>query len=236
MAEAYSARGHLKFREGNWEGAERDFQQSINFNPNYPWAHHFYSTLLEKSARFNEAMHHREEAARLDPLSVFFNTTLGWPYYYTHQYDKAIAQFQRALELEPNYNLALYNLGMCYLQKDNYAEAIAYFEKTILIYGKTMPLFQAYLGNACARAGKKDETMQILDELLEQASQGAQVEWPIAVIYCGLGEVGKAVSWLRKDQKRKKLPVPDIYFAPVFDNVRSHPQFIALLKEMGFNE
>jgi hypothetical protein len=47
------------------------------------------------------------------------------------EYEKAIADFSKALELKPKYIPAYFGLGFCYQQKKQYEKAIYNFEKTI---------------------------------------------------------------------------------------------------------
>lgn len=47
------------------------------------------------------------------------------------EYEKAIADFNKSLELKPKYIPAFYGLGFCYQQKKEYKKAIFNFEKTI---------------------------------------------------------------------------------------------------------
>ena len=55
----------------------------------------------------------------------------GDAYFEKEEYDKAIAEFSRAIELDPNYAEAYYKRGVAYLRKDKYDEAIADLTKAI---------------------------------------------------------------------------------------------------------
>ena len=52
------------------------------------------------------------EARELDPVSLMINSDLGWAYYMARQYDQAILQFQRTLELDPNLLISHFGLGL----------------------------------------------------------------------------------------------------------------------------
>jgi len=47
------------------------------------------------------------------------------------QVDEAIAQFQKALEINPNHDLAHNNLGIAFFKKGQVAEAIVQFQEAV---------------------------------------------------------------------------------------------------------
>jgi tetratricopeptide (TPR) repeat protein len=49
---------------------------------------------------------------KLDPNDVNVSTDLGVSYYYTNQADKAIAQLNRSLEIDPKHVKTLLNIGI----------------------------------------------------------------------------------------------------------------------------
>ena len=60
----------------------------------------------------------------LDPLSLVMNRSAGWTFYFARHYDEAIEQYQKTLELDPNFTLAHLWLGEAYMQKGMHEEAI----------------------------------------------------------------------------------------------------------------
>jgi len=57
-------------------------------------------------------------ALKVDPLSPIINNSLGRTLYYARRYPEAIKQFQKALELEPGFPPAHYNLGSAYAKSE----------------------------------------------------------------------------------------------------------------------
>jgi tetratricopeptide (TPR) repeat protein len=62
--------------------------------------------------QFAEAITWYEDALRLSPDDVNVSTDLGVSYYYTNQPDRAIAQLNRSLEIDPNHSKTLLNIGI----------------------------------------------------------------------------------------------------------------------------
>jgi tetratricopeptide (TPR) repeat protein len=61
---------------------------------------------MRAMGRPDEAIASMKHARDLDPLSVVFNTSLGWEFYYAHHYAEAIEQFQTSIAMDPTFLLA----------------------------------------------------------------------------------------------------------------------------------
>jgi tetratricopeptide (TPR) repeat protein len=62
--------------------------------------------------RFQEATSWYEQAVQIAPQNVNASTDLGISYYYTNQPDRALAQFDRSLTIDPNHSKTLLNVGI----------------------------------------------------------------------------------------------------------------------------
>jgi tetratricopeptide (TPR) repeat protein len=61
-------------------------------------------------------------------LKIAYNNR-GWANYKLFQYDKAIDDFTKAIEIDPAYALAIYNRGKVYYDNREYGKALADIEK-----------------------------------------------------------------------------------------------------------
>jgi cytochrome c-type biogenesis protein CcmH/NrfG len=64
------------------------------------------------SERFKEASQWYEEALRIEPRNVNVSTDLGISYYYLNDPDRALAQFERSLGVDPSHAKTLLNVGI----------------------------------------------------------------------------------------------------------------------------
>jgi cytochrome c-type biogenesis protein CcmH/NrfG len=62
--------------------------------------------------RYDDAIKWYADAVRLSPTDVNVSTDLGVAYYYTNQPDKALAQFEHSLKLDPRHPKTLLNMGI----------------------------------------------------------------------------------------------------------------------------
>ena len=101
----------------DWTAVEREAERANRLNPNYPTLHHWISIYWCARSKFGKALEEIRLAQELDPLSLIINTHHGWVLYFARQYDRAVEQYRRTLEMEPNFAMARYLLGGTYLQQ-----------------------------------------------------------------------------------------------------------------------
>jgi TolB-like protein/Tfp pilus assembly protein PilF len=83
--------------------AESDFKRAIELNPNSVEANHWYSNLLSDDlGRRREAEIYARRAAQLDPRSGIVRVNLGGTLQNLGRFDEAIAEFGRAIEIQPS--------------------------------------------------------------------------------------------------------------------------------------
>src|SRR5467141_2603562 len=155
LAEAYTSLAYATLLyDWEWSGAEQKFRRAIELNPNYATAHHFYSIYLMAAGRQAEAQAQIKRAQELDPLSLIINSVVGWIYYEGRQYDQAIQECEKTVEMDPNYVPALLDLGNIYLRTGDYKKAIAQFERARAVAGdKSIVL--SYLRSEERRVGRE---------------------------------------------------------------------------------
>jgi len=85
---------------------------------------------------------------------LIVNDVAGWIYYEGRQYDNAIQQYTKTLEMEPDYVPALLDLGTAYMKLGDYRSAIAQFEKARTV-DRDSVLVLSDLAQAYALSGDK---------------------------------------------------------------------------------
>lgn len=230
LAEVYTSLAHIKERyDFDWRGSEEDYKRAIELNSNYPLAHHWYGSLLRSIGRFSESHEEFTKALELDPLSISISTSLASIHMYLKEYDQAIAQCKKTLEMAPNYGWAHAVLGRTYLRELKRDEAITEFRIAATLSRGYLP----ELGNAYALAGEKDMALEILEELITQSRIKYVSDYGIAQVYVGLGEKDKAFEHLDKAYKERDSSLYTVKDDYRFESLRSDPRFKAFLKKMG---
>jgi tetratricopeptide (TPR) repeat protein len=107
--------------------------------------------------------------------------------------DEAIQQYQAALKINPGSARAHYNLGNAFLQKGNTSEAIAHFEKSLVIEPAQPPAQNnlAWLLSTCPEATLRNGRRAV--ELAQQANALTGGENPLMLhtLAASLAEAGR---------------------------------------------
>jgi TolB-like protein/DNA-binding winged helix-turn-helix (wHTH) protein/Flp pilus assembly protein TadD len=234
LAEAHASLGRVfAVYDWDWTSAEKEYKRAIELNPRYAVAHQWYGGYLAVMGRSNEAIAERKLALELEPLNLIINFELGSAFYYTRDYDRAIEQFQKTLELDQNFTPAHDFLPVTYEQKGMYNEAIAEFKKVVALKVRSESS-KASLGHVYAVTGKKSEARALLDELKQDSAQEYVPGTSVALIYAGLGEKDQAFAWLDKGYEERAFQMQWLKIEPRWDSLRSDPRFQDLLQRMGF--
>jgi len=83
-----------------------------------------------------------------------------------------------------------------------------------------------------AKSGKTAEARVVLDELLKLSETHYVPPYHFALIYNGLGEREKALDYLEKGFAEKDVRIVFLKVEPKWNNLRSEPRFIDLMKRM----
>jgi tetratricopeptide (TPR) repeat protein len=234
LAEAHVSLGRvLAAYDWDWTGAEKEYKRAIELNPSYATAHQWYGGYLSVMGRSDEAIAERKLAQELEPLSLTINFELGMGFYFAHDYDQAIEQFQKTLELDQNFLPPRAFLPAAYEQKGMYSEAIAEFKKpSPLLAPAESTLLKAGLGHVYGVIGKKSDARMMLDELTRLSAQEYVPGTNFALIYAGLGEKDKAFAWLDKGYEQRAFQLQWIKLDARWDNLRSDPRYQDLLRRI----
>lgn len=159
---------------------------------------------------------------------------MGKELYFARRYDEAIAELQRALEIDPNFVSAHNWISDSLLEKGDYPAAIAELEKTKPFREERVYIRQeAYLHS---RMGRRVQARTELAKSL-QMSKGKQVSsGAVALTYASLGDKDNAFLWLDKAYTENSSFMTSLKFWTVFDPLRSDPRFVDLLRRVGLSQ
>jgi serine/threonine protein kinase/Tfp pilus assembly protein PilF len=236
LAEAHTALGQVKLSyDWDWPGAEREFKRAIELNPSSAIAHHRYCEQLAIVGRFQDSLAECRQAQQLDPLSPFMVGMTGFCYIPLHRYDESIAQFEKAIELDPNLRWARAALAQGYACKGTYSRAIGEYEKmgaqAYAVSAENQGIVGG-LGWIYAVAGRRSDALKIIAELNELSSRAYVDFYWVAAIYAGLGEKDRAFESLERDYEKHSATLVYLKIDAFWDGMRSDPRFGDLLRRM----
>ncbi len=234
LAEGHCALGTLKAQfEWDWKGAEQEFLRAIELKPSYSDARMMYaSTCLIQLGRIAEARAQLARAWELDPLSVAAPLNAAWALGADRQFDRAIGEFQEVSRSQPSYYLSHWGLGLCWLGKGDYDQAIEAFEKARVLSSDGVHVI-GMLGASYALRGDTDQARSLLGQLEQQNTKHYVSPLNTAWIRLGLGEHEAALDDLEEAYTDRSTLLGFLNSFTIYDPIRSHPRFEDLRKKVG---
>ncbi len=164
------------------------------------------------------------------------------------RYHDAKKDFERAIKLDKNYAEAYNNLGVIYYADDhNNRRAVRSYEHAIKI-NPNHASFHSNLGTALfarkqfEKAAKEyQRAMEIDPTIFEHHSRfgmtaqltpgdRGQFAFTIAKLYLRAGDIQRCLLYLRKAQEEGVKVAEKLATDPAFENVRSDPRFVAVIR------
>lgn len=232
LAVVHESNARLKFfYEWDWPECEKQCLRAIQLNRNQAGAYVRYAHLLSDLGRHQEALAEAQRARELDPLSLITNALDGMFLLHARRYDAAIQQLQRTVDINPHFFVSHFQLGKAYEQKKMYAEAIAELVKARDISeGNTETI--ASLGHVYAVSGQPGAARKVLAMLERQSRQTYVPAFNLALVYAGLGEKDRAMEALEKGYEDRDVHMMFLKVDPRWDEYRTDPRFVELMRRM----
>ena len=211
-----------------------EFDRAIELDPNYATARQWKNTALVALGEFDRAFAESQKAISLDPLSLIVNADLAFNYIYAHRFDDALAQSRKTLEIDPNFHVVRGYLGESLQLKGRLADALPEFRAAAAVTDE--PFTWGLLGQACARAGLRDEAQQILARLESESRSRFVTGWSVAVIRLALGDKDGALAALQTGVEQKASEILPLKHDPLFDDLHGDPSFEKIVASLAPKE
>ena len=173
-----------------------------------------------------------DRAAELDPLSLIINADRGANLISARRYDEAIAALRRTLQMDDRFAYAHMLLGQALQFKGDLNAAVLEFAKATQLDPDDTGIL-AQLGQALARAGRRQEAEEILARLIETAKTRYVADYSLANLWLGLGNKQKATEYLEASYRKSRGEVAFLHIDPYLDDLRGYPAFDALVQKVG---
>jgi len=231
LADAHVSRGAVRFLyDWDWNGAESEFRRALSLNNASADAHVWYGVFLSQMGRLDEAFAEMDRAEALDPLSVPVRFNAGWVKYLARRNDEAIAEWRKALEIEPNLGVAHTSIWLAYARKDAAADPPPVDPE------ESSPLDLATRAGAYAIGGKRVEAQRVLARLKDLSTHRYVCPYEVATAHAALDQRDEAIEWLHRGLDARSICMPDLKVDPRFDSLRADPRFQELLRSVGFRD
>lgn len=217
----------------DWAAAEREFKRAIELNPAYMNGYHWYASIfLLARNRFDEALEVERKALELEPMTMVVRASFTWINYQARRFEEAAANGFEVVEIDPNFVLGRFYLGITLAQLHRYDEAIAQLKAAVeLTTGGS--LVRAALANVYAVAGYREAAEEILADLQTYPTNKDVSPFFLALIYAGLGDVERTLQMLEATVEERFCWASYLKSEPAFDGLRKEKRYLDLLQKMG---
>jgi serine/threonine-protein kinase len=222
LPDAHAAMGLVHARDRHWQDAEREFQRSIQINPNLSRTHRSYGFwALYQEGRLDEASKELQLALRIDPLSLDIPRMMAYIEVSDGQYAAAIDNCRRVLREDPNFPLIPFVFGRALLFNGNTAEALSVLESI-------PPNRAPELGYAYATIGRRAEAEAL-------ARKAKDVPLTEAVIFAGLNDADRAFAALERAAAIGDPKIGAVLMYPELAVLRNDPRFRPFRRRLGLS-
>jgi TolB-like protein/class 3 adenylate cyclase len=238
LAEGHTALAFVYY-EFDWlfEEADHEFSEAVRLNPGSAIARLWFAEFLLAMARYSEADEQFESARKLDPLSVRISFDLAVEFWFKRQFGRAEEQLQQTLSMDPGNSLAYDFLGQVLWKINKPAEAFSALEKARTLEGVFSGEEIGEMRKAYEASGLSVYLSKVNELRQRYMARGKyQSALIIALNYATAGVDGDALDWLERAVQEHSTWLPELKIDPTWDNLRSQPRFIAVLKKIGLEK
>ena len=234
-AEAHASLGFVQFwYDWDWAAAEASFKRSIALDPGLADARLGYAQLLNVRGRVDEGLAQARRARELDPLSPLINTLDGGFLAAAGHRVEARQRIRQALELQPDFWIALLYRGNMELDDQRYPAAIADLERASERSHRASPAY-ATLGVAYAASGDSARARAVLAALELRAHAGYVPATRLAALHNALGDTPGALALLERAYAERDLGIAFLGYDRSWNNLRTQPRFEALARRLDLS-
>ena len=229
LPEGYNALAAVElYYKRNWTAAARAFRRGMDLHPNFSELPAHYGLCLSYLGRFEESIAYQERALQLDPFFVGLNVHSGRVFFFYRDYDRALTQLAKTLDLYPDNPIAHEYFGDACKQKGMRHEAITQWCAALTLTGQTENaklLEQTFPASGfdaavCALADRQ------LAELDDKRARGEYV--PAGhYVFASVrrGNIDQAFQWLPKTVEEPNWFAFQLRVNPILDPLRQDPRF-----------
>ena len=210
-AEAYQLylKGRFYWSKRTEDGLKKGvahFNEALEKDPSYALAYaglaDCYALLYEYSAVPTPELYSKAKAAAIRALEIDdslaeAHTSLAAAYEYEWNWAEAEVEYERAIELNPNYETAHHWYSAYLISRKRFEEAVREARRASDLDPLSL-IINTALGRALNSAGQHDAAIEQLRKTLDLDANFAEAHFQLALAYEGKGSYGEAIREFEK--------------------------------------
>ena len=191
-----------------------------------------YAHWLEATGRFDRGVEEMDRALDLDPVAPSIHSCMAEILFHARRYDQAVRQCGVTLEIAPRFAGVLGWMGMAHALGGRIEPGLDALREGLRRRPGDSRL-EAFLGTACAMAGRREEARECVDRLVALAGRGYVEPLFLAWPHAALGDTEEAFAWLARACDGHSQWAHLLGVDPLLDPLRADPRFDAFRARVG---
>ena len=231
LAGAYSSLGWVFLNyEYDWAAADSSFRKSIQLNPNYATANHWFGLYLSNIGKHNEAIASVKKAAELDPQSMIIQSSLGQVHIIAGRHDEASKYVDRAHQMSPTFSTAIW-FKYAKLKQNNTGGDVTSLLELIKQF-PNQPMHRKTLLEVYLKMGNREAALDQMVDLLE-SFDGILNDCHFADTFFLLGKNEEGYRRLEMGIEARETWAASYGSLPSLKKFQQEPRFRELYKKIG---
>jgi serine/threonine-protein kinase len=233
LAEAITSLGKvLGWHEWKFAEAETQLARAVQLSPNYAEAHYVHGTMLPAVGRLRDGIETMRKALLLDPLSVHYSEWLTRFLMYDRDYDAAIMQGEKTIDMDEICHRAQHYIGTSHLALGDAETALTWYRRAQALE-RAPRSYDAMIVRALAALGQKEEAEAILARLEDEAKKQYLRGEVLAMGYAAVGDLDGAFTSLERAYQDRSAGLLYLHLDPSYEPLRKDPRYADLVKRIG---
>ena len=155
--------------------------------PNHKYAWKILAAVFEQTNRNLDALRANQNALKIDPYDPEIYLCLGNNFHLQNKLDDAELNYKKAIDLNPIYLQALYNLGLILKKKQQFTDSVSLFQKVINLKPDFVNGYYS-LGLTLIELGELNTALVNLKKVIELKPDYPQAFFHLGIVYRKLGK------------------------------------------------
>ncbi len=235
LGEANAALGLMAVHDWNFVEAGKRYRAAVLQEPGNAIAQQWYGEYFYHTGQADSAFLRLKMAQKLDPFAQIIPSAIAYELMVARQYPAAIDEINKGIQRYPDIGIAHAVASMANLFGGHPDVAVREAE-TASRLDPELVIRKGQLGFIYGKTGPRDDALKILRSLQADPAAGKSTQLALTQIYLGLEDYPNAIAHLTKAVDEHDIALVTSFtplLHPMFDPLRSDPQFTALLRRMN---
>lgn len=222
------------FYDYDWPGAMASIQQALELDIRSAEALRMKGIIEMIMGQGEQSIYSHELATKYDPMNTLFINSQGWALDYSGHYEAARREYQRTLDIDPNFRPAMESLGFSFMYEGKWKQAEQWFNRYQVAVGHPLKGWFG-LGYLYGKIQEVDKAYEVLEIHNKRQSEDHQENLVLnyALVYLGLGDKKKALSFLKQAVDSHHIwTIARLGIDPIFQELHDEEQYWQLMDRL----